>query len=131
MSMKTQSGRAEKRLRTDAENVDEQDAQRVLHKADRIEKKFSGAGPLGRFVSDGKLMLAMVRDYVRGSYREIPWWSVAAVTAALLYVLNPLDLVPDFVPGFGYIDDAAVIAACLRLVEKDLRKYREWKEKEA
>ena len=85
-------------------------------------------GPLGRFLSDGKLMLSIVRDYVRGSYRQVPWWSVAAVTAALLYVLNPLDLVPDFLPGFGYIDDAAVVAACLRLVEKDLRKYREWRD---
>lgn len=34
----------------------------------------------------------------------------------LLYVLSPLDLIPDFIPIIGYIDDAMVVAACLALV---------------
>jgi uncharacterized membrane protein YkvA (DUF1232 family) len=45
----------------------------------------------------------------------------------LLYVLNPLDLIPDFLPLVGQIDDAAVVAACLLMVRQDLHKYKKWK----
>jgi uncharacterized membrane protein YkvA (DUF1232 family) len=41
-------------------------------------------------------------------------------------VLNPADLFPDFILGVGYLDDAAVIAFCLKLVEQDLEKYKQW-----
>jgi uncharacterized membrane protein YkvA (DUF1232 family) len=47
--------------------------------------------------------------------------------AVLLYVLDSFDLIPDFIPGLGQIDDAAVFAACLLLVRKDLQKYKKWK----
>ncbi len=47
---------------------------------------------------------------------------------ALIYVFNPFDIVPDVLPIIGAVDDATVIAACLMLIERDLNKYRTWKE---
>ena len=47
---------------------------------------------------------------------------------ALLYVFNPFDLLPDVLPIIGAVDDAAVVGACLLLIERDLRQYRSWKE---
>jgi uncharacterized membrane protein YkvA (DUF1232 family) len=45
----------------------------------------------------------------------------------LAYVLLPDDVIPDFFPGIGKVDDAAVIAACIVLIRKDLQKYKTWK----
>lgn len=56
------------------------------------------------------------------------WWTIGAVVTTLLYVLNPVDIVPDFIPFFGLLDDAAVVSACLFLVEKDLNIYKNWKD---
>ena len=50
--------------------------------------------------------------------------------AALLYVLSPIDLIPDFIPVVGYVDDALVVAVCIKLVQADLDKYRDWKLKQ-
>jgi uncharacterized membrane protein YkvA (DUF1232 family) len=69
----------------------------------------------------------MVRDYWGRKYRQIPYGTVAAAAFTLIYVLNPLDLVPDVLPIIGQVDDAAVVAACLMLVQQDLRTYRQWK----
>jgi uncharacterized membrane protein YkvA (DUF1232 family) len=111
----------------EAERVTDQDIEKVLDKSEEIRRRFETGGPLGKFVEDFKLLMAVVKDYRRGKYRKIPFWTVAAIVGALLYVLNPLDLIPDFIPGLGQIDDAAVVAACLLLVRQDLHKYKKWK----
>lgn len=103
------------------------DLKKVLDKSDEIEKKFRNHGPLARFIEDLKLLFSLMKDYMNETYRAIPWWSVAAIVAALFYVLDPIDLIPDFIPVIGYIDDAAVVAICLRMVEADLQKYKDWK----
>jgi len=51
--------------------------------------------------------------------KKIPFRTIAAIVAGLLYVLNLLDLIPDFIPLVGQIDDAAVIAACLLMVRQE------------
>ncbi|NBB74037.1 MAG: hypothetical protein GVY35_10190, partial [Bacteroidetes bacterium] len=45
--------------------VSEDDVQEVVDKADAIEERLSREGPLGRVVEDGKLLVALVKDYWR------------------------------------------------------------------
>jgi uncharacterized membrane protein YkvA (DUF1232 family) len=110
-----------------AKRISAEDVEKVLQKKRQIEYKFEHAGPLGRFVEDVKLFFSLVRDYTNGSYKKIPFWVIAAIVFALLFVLNPFDLVPDFIPIVGYIDDAAVVAGCLALVDQQLQEYKKWK----
>ena len=48
---------------------------------------------------------------------------------AVAYLLIPTDLISDFIPGLGQLDDVAFLLACLFFVEKDLYRYQEWKNK--
>ena len=107
--------------------IREEDVREVLDKTDEIKKKFEMPGPLGRFVEDFKLLVSFLKDYWSGKYRQVPFWTIAAIVVALLYVLNPMDLIPDFIPGVGMLDDAMVIAACLAMIEKDLQEYKDWR----
>jgi len=115
-------------LKKGAEKIIEDDLRKVLDKESDIEEKFSNNSSLKKFINDIKLFFSLIRDYVNGSYREVPWYSIAAIVAALLYVLSPIDLIPDFIPVIGYVDDALVVAACLKMVQTDLDDYRTWKE---
>ena len=111
-----------------AEKVTEKDVEKVLNKSEEIQKKFSAKGPLARFIEDGQLLIALVKDYWGGAYRQIPYGAIASIVFTLIYVLNPFDLMPDVLPVIGQLDDVAVMGACLILVEQDLHKYKAWKE---
>jgi len=58
-----------------------------------------------------------------------PWHAKIAAAAVAAYALSPIDLIPDFVPVLGYLDDLVIvplgIALAIRLVPKDLMaEYR-------
>ena len=56
------------------------------------------------------LMIELVSAYVKGDYREVAGSTLISVVAALLYFIAPLDALPDFLFGWGLLDDAAVIS---------------------
>ncbi|HEX9241452.1 MAG TPA: DUF1232 domain-containing protein [Anaeromyxobacter sp.] len=74
-----------------------------------------------------RLLWMVLRDYVNGSYRKLPWKAVAALAAAVVYVVTPFDLIPDFLGPLGFTDDVVVVALTLRLVKKELLDYCAWK----
>jgi uncharacterized membrane protein YkvA (DUF1232 family) len=111
-----------------AEKITPEDIKTAAERSEEINKQFSSRGPLKRFVEDGKLLSALIKDWRAGRYRQAMYGTIAAAAFALLYVINPFDIVPDVLPIIGAVDDAAVVGACLMLVERDLRQYRGWKE---
>jgi uncharacterized membrane protein YkvA (DUF1232 family) len=64
-----------------------------------------------------------------------PAYVKAVLMAALAYFIMPADVIPDFVAGFGFTDDAAVLLAVLKAVNDHLRpehraKAKAWLERE-
>ena len=110
-----------------AKKMTSKDIKKVIAKIGKIVAKVNDAEPLKKFVDDVRVMFEMLKDYYNGTYREVPFGSICAVTFALLYVLLPVDLIPDFIPIIGYLDDAAVVYICLNFVKQDLDQYRSWK----
>lgn len=101
--------------------------EKVVRSEDEIEKKMAGKKALHALLEHGRLLLQMVRDYSTGKYREVPYWAIGAAALALFYVLTPVDAIPDVFLGIGYLDDATVLAFCLKLIETELDRYREWR----
>ena len=118
-------------IKEGAQKVTEKDVEKVVNKSEEIQKKFSAKGPLARFIEDGQLLIAIVKDYRSKAYRQVPYGAIASIVFTLIYVLNPFDLMPDMLPVIGQVDDVAVLGACLLLVEQDLHKYKDWKKGQA
>ena len=64
--------------------------------------------------------------YVSGRYREIPWKTVMTILAAIIYFLNPLDLIPDFIPIMGLTDDFGVLVWVYNSIQGEIDKFLTW-----
>ena len=71
-------------------------------------------------------MLRLLRAYHRGQYRNVPPTALVSIIAALAYVANPFDLIPDVVPFLGFLDDAAVIAFAVHKTRHVLDEFMIW-----
>jgi uncharacterized membrane protein YkvA (DUF1232 family) len=83
-------------------------------------------GPISGQLQDLATLLRLVRAYFSKEYREMPWETIALAIGAIAYFVSPVDLIPDFIPVAGYVDDAAVIALVIASATNDLHNFREW-----
>lgn len=84
---------------------------------------------IGRLRSDLPLLGRLLKAWKDGSYRGLSVRTLASLAGALLYVVSPVDLIPDFIPGVGFIDDAVVLALLLHSLAQDLVAFRIWEER--
>jgi uncharacterized membrane protein YkvA (DUF1232 family) len=85
--------------------------------------------PRGPFADTWPYLMAMIRlirDYHRAEYRDISEQNLRTIVAAILYFVSPFDVIPDWVPVLGHIDDAFVIALALKSVRLDLDTFMAW-----
>jgi uncharacterized membrane protein YkvA (DUF1232 family) len=71
-------------------------------------------------------MLRLIRAFCSGRYRRMPWESLISIIVAVAYFASPLDLIPDFLPGVGYLDDAMIVRFVYRSVKAELERFMEW-----
>ena len=82
----------------------------------------------GKLWEDIQLLVRLVRASANGKYTGVSVQTLAVIVASILYFISPLDLIPDFIPGVGYVDDAAVIAWVLRSIAEELDDFRRWED---
>lgn len=113
--------------KSEAESIlkDENKAEMFVRK---INKKLQNIPVVGDYFADVPTLCLMVLDYAKGDYKEIPLATMVGIVVALIYFLSPIDLIPDFIPVAGQLDDAAVILFAIKAAHNDIAEYKEWKE---
>jgi uncharacterized membrane protein YkvA (DUF1232 family) len=71
-------------------------------------------------------MLRLIRAYYCGHYRAISVANLVLIVGAIIYVLNPWDLIPDWLPGLGFIDDATILAFAVQRTREALDDFMSW-----
>jgi uncharacterized membrane protein YkvA (DUF1232 family) len=96
---------------------------KLIEKAKKKAQKKSG--PLKEVWEALMTFFRLLKAYAKKEYREIPWESIVLILACVIYLVMPIDLISDFLPG-GYIDDATLIAWTMRSVALDIENFRIW-----
>ena len=93
----------------------------------QLEEKLRQVPAIGDTVAELPVMIAMVKSWIKKEYEVSP--KVLAIMAgAFLYLIKGKDLIPDSIPVLGIADDVAVLGLALKLVEKDVQAYRDWRD---
>jgi uncharacterized membrane protein YkvA (DUF1232 family) len=108
------------------ETIDEEGARRAESDAEEWLAARGRSAPR-RLLSLAELLASLLRDYIKGDYKVVPWSSIAAAAFSIIYVVNIFDLIPDFIPTVGWADDIAVVMSVLPGIRRDLEKYCDWK----
>ncbi len=94
---------------------------------DAIRNKINKAYPsLKKVVDNVRELYGLFKDSVKGNYKLHPA-NVAMIGGGLLYFILPADLIPDFLPLFGYLDDLAVLTTIMNSLKGEINQYRDWK----
>ena len=93
-----------------------------------IRTKIKKAYPvLKKVLENVRELYALFKDSVKGNYKLHPA-NVAMIGGGLLYFLLPADLIPDFIPVVGYLDDLAVLTTIMNSLKGEINEYRVWKD---
>jgi uncharacterized membrane protein YkvA (DUF1232 family) len=87
--------------------------------------KLAAAGAILKGVRDDVgTLIDLLRAYARGEYRDVPLRSLVLIVAGILYFVAPLDLIPDFLLGFGFVDDVTVLTYVIGVVRAEIERFR-------
>ncbi|HHY28832.1 MAG TPA: DUF1232 domain-containing protein, partial [Desulfitobacterium dehalogenans] len=106
----------------------QEDAKKTLHNIDLTQDKLNAVftkaeklnintAPIHKVYQDILLLIQIVKAYISKEYQDIPAGSIVAIFAALIYFLSPIDILFDYIPGVGYVDDMFVLGLVLKQVD--------------
>ncbi len=114
-------------------NENKEKAKAYLNDDEKMEKLFRDfedklklIPKIGNRASDIAVLLSLVRAYIKKQYTDVSPSTIMLAVAGLIYVVTPVDLIPDYILGPGLLDDAAVIGIVLQAIQMDLNKYKKW-----
>ncbi len=106
------------------DNMDKvEEIKRLLHDA---WEKIQSNKHFKHLLYEAETIISFIKDIIHGKYTKHSKWALSMAIATLLYVMSPLDIIPDFIPLVGLFDDAAVLAYAFSLLTDELKRYKDW-----
>ncbi len=94
----------------------------------QLENYLKEVPVIGETVADLPLMVSMIKGYITKSYTQVSPKVIAALLAAIIYLVKKGDLIPDNMPAIGKADDLAVLTFALKMCEPELKEFAAWRE---
>jgi len=73
----------------------------------------------------------MLKSWIKKDYQNISTTSIITIVVALLYFVNPLDIIPDFIPIIGRLDDLLVLSYLIKTINKEIEQFMAWEKENA
>lgn len=97
-----------------------------------IDSAFERVGQTsGRVVdlqNQSKAMLRMLKAWYAREYTGLSPKAVASLVASAIYIVNPIDIIPDFIPIIGRLDDKLVLGFFIKKLNNEIQKFMAWED---
>ena len=108
-------------------SAEDADPEKVAQSKDDTLKKVENVSVLAGLLGNIRTAYDMVSDSVTGKYKGVSKSSLALLAGGLAYLALPVDLVPDFIPVAGWMDDAGVLGWIFARCADEFKKYKDFK----
>ncbi len=103
------------------------DRDKTAHLLDEaVSKAERNRNALEKIWQDLQALFRLIKTWRGGDYPQAPWQTMIFAIAGVIYFVNPFDLVPDFLPGGGYLDDATVVGFVVKSIRQDIEAFLIW-----
>jgi uncharacterized membrane protein YkvA (DUF1232 family) len=109
-------------------NAEDAKPENVAQAKDETLNKVNNVSVLAGLFDNIRTAYEMVSDSVTGKYKGVSKGTRALLAGGLAYLALPIDLVPDFIPVAGWLDDAAVLGWIFTRCADEFKKYKEFKD---
>lgn len=93
-----------------------------------VEKATDQRERISDLWADLHALTDLVGAWAKGDYSVVPWRTIGVAVGAIVYFINPMDAMPDMIPGLGYLDDGAVIAFVVGSLRNDIEEFESWRQ---
>ncbi len=107
--------------------ISRKDVDRAANSESELFNVIQKSSLLAKEIKKLKLLWNMLKDFVDDKYKNVPWFTIASITFVLLYVINPIDIIPDIIPFTGFVDDVGILSLAWELISSDIKTYCRWK----
>ena len=128
--MSTKNSRAIKAYKKIVGKLKVDDLTKIIGGANKAIHLATNHNKFKEYLNDLKLSFSLVKDYYFKEYTKVSFKTVLAIAGALAYILWSLDIIPDFIPFTGFLDDIGVFTYAMTLVGKELKEYEVWKKQQ-
>lgn len=94
-----------------------------------MKKTFNSGAHIYYVYKNRKQIFPMLRDAVKGTFK-LSFFTMLVIVIALIYLISPIDLLPDFIPIIGWIDDGAIMYLLFLQLKKETARYAVFKAKD-
>jgi uncharacterized membrane protein YkvA (DUF1232 family) len=105
------------------------DNERLKNLIKESKKRLEGNKAFAELIEDVKVTIELIKYYINGEYTALSKRSLIVIIIGFLYLVNPLDIIPDFLIS-GFIDDAAVFAYLIKKIHHEIDVFKQWKLKQ-
>lgn len=85
--------------------------------------ELQGMEGLKEAVANLKVLVNYIQDVVNGGYKDYVGVNLVLAVAATIYVVSPIDVIPDFLLG-GFVDDVSIVTWAIKQLNEELSRYR-------
>ncbi len=116
-------------FKKDAENL-YKDPEKFKNLLGDVKSMMEGnnKGALASIISNVSLTVSMLNSWRKKEYTKVPKRTIISIIGALIYLVSPIDAIPDFLGPLGFVDDIFIFNLVYKGIKKDLDDYVIWKE---
>lgn len=103
------------------------DKEKLASMLEKLKVKMKSLPMFGSVLANIPIMFKLLNSYTKNEYTDIPRRDLITIVSALSYLIAPIDLVPDFIPVIGLMDDMAIISVCVKATRHELERYLKWR----